>query len=244
MELTVLGIYGPYPPAGGATSGYLLQSGTTSVLLECGSGILSRLQQFVSIDDIDAVVLSHLHGDHTADMQILRYMLPLRKRVGVGAKEKIRVYSPSLPEEEYDFLCSCKPFDVKPVFDGMKTDIGGMRFKFYPAVHPYPGFGMRVEAEGKIFAFSGDTNANPRLPEMICGADAFLCDCAFLHRDKTPESTHLSVKEAGELAAQNGVKTLIMTHLQPFYDKNEVLDEAKAVFPHALMAQEMESIEI
>ena len=41
MKLTVLGCNGPYPAAGGACSGYLLETGDTRVLLDCGAGALA-----------------------------------------------------------------------------------------------------------------------------------------------------------------------------------------------------------
>ena len=51
MKLTVLGKYGPYPPVGGATSGYLLQSKNQNVLLDLGAGTLARLQEKVSLKE-------------------------------------------------------------------------------------------------------------------------------------------------------------------------------------------------
>ena len=90
MKLTVLGKYGPYPAANGATSGYLLQSGNENVLIECGSGVLSRLQRFVALNDLSAIVLSHLHSDHMADMLILRYALQ-------DAPKSLKVFAPGSP---------------------------------------------------------------------------------------------------------------------------------------------------
>lgn len=244
MKLTVLGMYGPYPPAGGATSGYLLQGGGTNVLLDCGSGILSRVQQFISMDDIDAVVLSHLHDDHAADMRILRYMIPFRRKFSGGVKEKIAVYAPILPEAEYSFLCSMEPFDVHPLTHGLEQTIGNMHFHFYSMSHPYPSFGMRITCEGKVFVFSGDTGRNDKIVSMIQGADAFLCDSAFLHKDLEPTSTHLSAREAAEYAKTGKVKNLILTHFLAHYTGNEHLAEASAVFPDTQIAEEMKCIEI
>ncbi len=244
MKLTVLGKYGPYPPAGGATSGYLLQGGGTNVLLDCGSGILSRLQQFTSIDDVEAVVLSHLHDDHTADMRILRYMIPFRNKFSAGIKTKIKVFAPPMPEAEYAFLCAMEPFEVHPVHHGMEAEIGTMRFRFHAGIHPYPSFGIRVECENKVFAYSGDTNRSENIPPMIQGADAFLCDAAFLHEDKEPGSVHLSAREAALYAKENNVGRLILTHPLAHYDAGKHLAEAVAIFPNTQTAEEMKSIDI
>ena len=62
MKLTVLGINGPFPAPGGACSGYLLtsDSGKTKVLIECGAGILGRMERFVDLHELSGIVLSHL----------------------------------------------------------------------------------------------------------------------------------------------------------------------------------------
>ena len=83
MKLTILGKYGPYPAAGGACSGYLIEQGGNHVLIDCGSGVLSRLQQVCKIHDLSAIVLSHLHSDHMADMLVLRYALEIGKARGI-----------------------------------------------------------------------------------------------------------------------------------------------------------------
>lgn len=67
MQLTILGNSGPYPAPGGACSGYLLSQGDTHVLLDCGLGVLARLQEHISLGALSALVLTHLHFDHVSD---------------------------------------------------------------------------------------------------------------------------------------------------------------------------------
>ena len=76
MKLTILGEYGPFAPAGGACSSYLLQGKHGgNILLDLGNGGLAQMQKYLSISQIDAVVLTHLHFDHISDLQILGYAL-------------------------------------------------------------------------------------------------------------------------------------------------------------------------
>ncbi len=245
MKLTVLGIYAPYPPAGGATSGYLLSGGGTNILLDCGSGVVSRLQSFVSIDDIDAVVLSHLHGDHIADIEVLRYMPGYRKSLEGGSKEGLIVYAPDKPEEEYKLLRSVRFFDVMPVYHGMSAAVGGMRLEFFSMEHPYPVFGVRIACEGKTFVYTGDTVMNKNIAPMIRGADMLLCDSSFLSADKAPDSAHLSAAEAARLSLDNGVKRLVLTHrLTHYYAGADAhLAEARAIYNNCELAEEMRSYE-
>ena len=73
IKITTIGWWGAYPSANDATSGYLLQSGNLNVLIDCGSGVLARLQNYIDLERLDAVVLSHYHWDHIADIGCLQY---------------------------------------------------------------------------------------------------------------------------------------------------------------------------
>ena len=72
MKMTILGCYGPYPAAGGACSGYLVQEAGCTILLDCGNGVLSRMQEHIDFLQLDAALISHLHADHLSDLMILR----------------------------------------------------------------------------------------------------------------------------------------------------------------------------
>jgi len=69
MKLTVLGCSGSYPGPGGAASGYLVEADGTRIWLDAGSGTLANLQRHIGLDAVDAVVLSHEHPDHWADIE-------------------------------------------------------------------------------------------------------------------------------------------------------------------------------
>ena len=64
MRLTVLGCSGPYPAADVGTSGYLLTSNDTNLLLECGCGVVPKLWRAIKPGQLSAVVLTHFHFDH------------------------------------------------------------------------------------------------------------------------------------------------------------------------------------
>lgn len=75
MKLHILGRNSGGPGPGGACSGYLVQSGNGNILLDCGPGIIGRLQQIIPIDDLDAIIITHLHADHFLDLIPLAYLL-------------------------------------------------------------------------------------------------------------------------------------------------------------------------
>jgi len=230
MILKVLGNNGPYPAPGGACSGYLLSSdsGNTRVLIDCGPGVLNRLLAENALADLDAVVLSHLHYDHMSDMLPLQYALQLNPR-----PRALPVYAPEEPEGVRALL-ECPYFDLWPAED---ITLGEMRISFTPARHPIPTNAVAVVCDGKRFVFTGDTNQDP-LVELFCeGADLLLADCGFMHADHRFTAPHLSAKLCGQLATSARVGQLLLTHLNPKYDPLALLEEARAEYPKARLAE-------
>lgn len=73
LRLTVLGCATPYADVDNPCSGYLVSSGETRVWVDAGSGTLAQLQRHVRLDEVDAIWISHLHADHSADLLTAYY---------------------------------------------------------------------------------------------------------------------------------------------------------------------------
>ena len=87
MRITVLGKSPSWEDAGGACSGYLIEGGGVSLLLDCGNGVFSKLRLFRDYTELDAVLVSHLHADHFLDLVPYAYALtyaPRQQPVPVG----------------------------------------------------------------------------------------------------------------------------------------------------------------
>src|SRR5690348_5541907 len=80
MRLTVLGKSPSWQDAGGACSGYLIEDGGSTVLLDCGNGVFSKLRRYRDYTAVDAVLLSHLHADHFLDLVPYSYALTYAPR--------------------------------------------------------------------------------------------------------------------------------------------------------------------
>ena len=233
MELTVLGKYGPYPAAGGATSGYLLKTGNTNLLLDCGSGVLSRLLGHISLEQLDAIVISHLHSDHFLDLFILRYAMQFTKL------PSLKVFLPNQPSAEYDMLKGGGTFELITVHDGMRIKLGDAELEFWEMTHPVPSFGVQASASGRKLAYSGDTNLNPRLTNFFSGVDAALVDAGLMSYDKTgPAAPHLTAKEIGEIFAKIPCPQLLLTHISPRVTDEQVEEEVRQGCPTALAVKE------
>lgn len=248
MELTVLGRYGPYPAAGGACSGYLLTCAGRGVLIDCGNGVLSRLQTFMPIGDLSAIFLSHLHYDHISDLFILRYALQALRASGKIPPTPLKVFAPSEPESAFNVLSQLAAFEMIRIEKGLQVRQDGMDVRFEAMSHPFPSFAMAFTHSGKRFVYSGDTNMNNRLAPFAEDADLFLVEAGLLAKDKDKAKAvtvpHLTAREAGEIAAMANVKRMLCTHFSPACEPSHVEREAASVFPGAKGAVEMETYEI
>lgn len=231
MRLHLLGVNGPYPAPGGATSGYLLEAGSKRLQFDLGSGVLSRLTSVCPPEELDGLFLSHWHFDHTCDLLPLIYRLE-----AVGA-----VLPVWAPEDASSALrriaagASC--LELHTAVSGEEVLLDEVRIRFCPARHPVPGIGFRVEAEGKALGYTGDTNTLPELKACYQNCDLLLADGLFPISDWAESKPHLSAELAAELARDAGATRLVLTHLNPVYAPSRLLSEARTVFSDVLAAQ-------
>lgn len=233
MKLTCLGKYGPYPAAGGASTGYLLQAGGTNLLLDCGAGVFARMLQHCTLDELDAVLLSHLHTDHCSDMRILRQAL----NVSSGNTATLDAYLPASPQAGFDDIAS-STFVPHVIAQDEAVRIGDIAIRFVRTNHPIECYAMRMEHGGKTLVFTGDSNVCEALPALAAQADVLLCDAAFFHRDWAAKKPHYSARLAAELAAEAQVGQLLLTHIMPQSDEQALLAEATDVFARSSIVQE------
>lgn len=241
MELIVLGCWAPYPRAGGACSGYLIRAGGLNMLLEAGNGSLSRLMNFTDFRCLDAVIVTHLHHDHYLDLFPLRHAVEGARREG-SRSGPLKLYVPAAPAEEFTLLASyTKAFETVPIetlpreriaggVRAHRLDLQGLTFRFVSARHSLPGFSVSVEGAGKL-VFSGDTTRTEELVALASGADLFLCEASGLDSDTDYlKDTHLTARQAGEVAREAGAKQLLITHFWPEYEPDELGNLAGAGF--------------
>ena len=222
MKLTILGNNGPYPAAGGACSGYLLSSdsGNTNILIECGTGTLANLSRYIAWEDLDAVILSHLHFDHMSDMLPMQYALQFNPR-----PDPLPVYCPEKPEQVRSML-NVPAYALKPMEE---AQIGEISISFFPVRHPVQCFALRAYCDGKTFVYTGDTNEVTGLAEFAQNADVLLADSGLLSADWKEAAPHLSPKGCAQLAADANAKKLLLTHLNPRYTPAQHEAEAQSI---------------
>ena len=230
MKLHVLGVSGPFPESNGATSGYLLEAGDTLLQFDLGSGVLSRLTALTSPESLSALFLTHWHYDHTADLAVLLYRLE-------AMKQSLQVYAPADNASPVrKIVAGSGVFRLTDVAPGDTVTVGSCTVCVGEARHPVPAVGYRVESEGRVFGFTGDTNTLPSLADFYRGSSLLLADALFPAEDWTEARPHLSAVLAAEMAVSAGAEHLVLTHLNPVYSPRRILREAQAVHPRVSLA--------
>ena len=230
MKIHLLGVSGPFPESGGATSGYLVQTEQSLIQLEFGSGILSRLTARTAPEGLDAVLLSHWHFDHAADLPVLMYRLD-----ALGAV--LSVYAPEDNASALRKIVASSPsFRLITVAPGDEFAVGDCTVRVGEARHPVPAVGFRLSVPGADFGYTGDTNTLPSLAGFYRGCDCLLADGLFPSESWTEQKPHLSAALAAKLASQAGCKRLVLTHLNPLIPTNSLLTEARAEFGNVSLA--------
>ena len=241
MRLTVVGCSGSFSGPESAASSYLVRAEadgrTWNLLLDLGSGALGALQRHVHPDSLDAVALSHLHPDHVVDLCGLYVMR--RYRPSGRLPRRLPVHGPSGTAERLGLMYhGVEPggmdseFEVCAVTDRTAFTVGPFTVTAFAVNHPVEAYGYRVEADGAVLAFTGDTDDCPALDDLLRDADLALVDAAFVDGRDEVEGIHLSGSRAAAAAVRaGGVKRLLLTHLPAWNDAELCRAQAAAVWP-------------
>ena len=220
MKLTILGCGDAFGSGGRNNSGYLVEAGGRMFLLDCGPTTLLALKR-AGFDParIDAVFLSHLHGDHAAGLPFFftDYLhehpraRPLHVAGPAGTEERVRGMF------RWMFGERAEPRDPPPtefheLAPGREETIAGIRVAPFRVPHQARdvSLGLSVSCGGKTLLFSGDSAWTEEFVARSRGADLFLCECCFYDRDS---AVHMNYRKLRENLPRLGAKKILLTHL-------------------------------
>jgi ribonuclease BN (tRNA processing enzyme) len=232
MQVTIVGWSGSFPGPQSPASCYLIEADGFRLVLDLGNGAVGALQRHTGLGDVDAICLSHLHGDHCLDM--IGYSV-FQNYHPDGPRPRIPVYGPAGTEDRLARALGGESRGMSDAFDFAALapgtiEIGPLRVTTGHMDHPVETFGFRIEHAGKSLAYSADTGPTEELVQIAAGADVLLSEASFLDGPGLPAGLHLTARQAGEHAARAGVGELVLTHLVAWHDPAVSLDQAAAAF--------------
>jgi ribonuclease BN (tRNA processing enzyme) len=261
MQLTVLGCRAGMPADGQASSGYLLDTGTTRILLDCGPGVATALSALASPGSLDAVVISHLHLDHCHDLLPLGKSLlsPLAHYPGadddrgqppvelpllplyvpVGATPTLLTWASLLTVDTIPLLDQVfnGAFEIREYEPGETTTVGDASLTFHGLRHSKPNCGVRVNGPDGSVAYTGDTGVCDEITRLAAGVGLLLAEASLEHTDHGTHG-HLCATDAATAAAAAGAAELVLTHF-PSADETFLkarVAEAARLFPGRVSA--------
>jgi ribonuclease BN (tRNA processing enzyme) len=231
MKLTILGSSDAFNSAGRCHACYLVHGeGLPSVVVDFGATSLLALHRAgLRGTAIDAVVITHLHGDHFGGLPFLlldgmysdRRTTPLTILGPVGLAERLeRLFCALYP----DIWSRSRPFDLHlhELSAGESFDLPGMRVEAFAAAHmDPPDFPLclrlseaRPGGGSRVIAFSGDTEPCEGLRQAATGADLLVAECSGLAPPCGRHITWLDWRRLlGELLGVVRVPRVILSHL-------------------------------
>ena len=248
MQITVLGKSPSWQDAGGACSGYLVEDGDSCLLVDCGSGVFSKLRRFRDYVDVDAVVITHMHADHFLDLIpfacALTYAprqqpVPVERWPGTDNPACPQLHVPAGATEILRTITSAGGQDglVEGAFalaeyDTTQTiDVGTLSVRFQPVPHYRPANAIHVRcAAGGSFTYGADHGPTDALDGFADDSDLMILEATLPRPEREGPRGHLTPGEAGEHAARCKAGRLVLTHISDELDSDWALAEAQRSF--------------
>ena len=237
MRITLLGSGDAFCSGGRANAAIRVDAGGGCLALEFGAtALLSWKRAGHSTADIDAVAISHLHGDHFGGLPFLmldcqfiaQRNKPLRLIGPKGLRARLvmamEVLFPGSSAIHWNFS-----WDVIEITPQQGTRVTGFDVSCQEVIHPSgaPALGLRIASGGKVLAFSGDTSWTPNLIQIADGSDVFVCEC-FSGNDMV--ANHLSWEVIRAHMGLFRTKKIVLTHMNDAAFARQPEIEAAGVF--------------
>jgi ribonuclease BN (tRNA processing enzyme) len=230
VELTVLGAGPAYTDRRGSLgAAYLLQSGTTSVVLDLGQGSFPELASRIEPSTIDALFISHLHADHFIDLVPLRHYL----RYQFQPPRRVTVHAPDGLGDRIDALHAEPGFtaaalDIRPL-GSSPVGVGSLTLEPRLVTHTNESYGFRAsDGDGAAVVYSGDCARATDLDPLIRPGDTLLIEASFGPGPVVPGAQHLDGPAVGALAGRTRPALVLVTHLLMGYDPAETVSSVQA----------------
>jgi len=249
LEVVVLGSGGPRPFGRGGSSFIILLDGAPRILVDAGPGAFLRIGELnLDLDNVDTVLLTHLHIDHSGDLaaffnaRALTSDGPIVYRIfgpdGAGLFPKTSRFVDLLVGKDGAFeyqktFGARESFQVRDLAINLDSpltkivDENGLVVEEIATHHgDCPSVAYRISYKNEVLVFSGDMDASalPNLVRLAKNADLLIFNCAVLDPPNSPSQLydlHTPPNKIGEAARDSAIKSLLLSHLAPDVEGQE-----------------------
>lgn len=222
MDVHFIGSGDAFGSGGRFNTCFVVTGAQCRFLIDCGASSLVALKQAgIDLNSIDGVIISHLHGDHFGGLPFFLLdarLIAKRQRPfflfgppGLDARLAAaqEALFPGSSASTHGFTLALHELEAEKRRDG-----AGFAVTPFPAAHSAgaPCFSLRIECDGKIVTYSGDTEWTDNLVPAARGADLFICECSSYER---PLKGHLDYARLRPRLETIGAKRVILTHMNP-----------------------------
>lgn len=241
--LTLLGTGAALSDPHRTTTMLAVSAGPSSVLVDCGGDVVHRfLASGHQIDSLDSIILTHEHPDHVGGFPLFMEKIWL-----AGRRTAIPVYGPAAALSQarrafdtfntsgWDGLPRIEAHEV-PLAEGAHVlTLGSLRILASPGEHGVPVIGLRFENldTGGVVAYSCDTRPSEAITRLAADADLLI------HEATGEGPNHTSIEQAARIAQEAGAKRLVLVHLPPGLDDDD-LEEARTLCKATSLGAELE----
>ena len=220
MQLQFVGCGDALGSGGRFNTCFHVTGNSVNYLIDCGASSLPALKRLgIAREAIDLILITHFHGDHFGglpflllDAQFTRRSRPLVIAGPVGIETRLA----NLTEALFEHSSKTKQrFDLSVIAlePEQSRTFGEVKVTPYPVVHGESGgpfLAYRIEAEGRVIAYSADTEWTDMLIPAARGADLFIAEAYYY--DKIVKN-HLSLKTLEAHLPEINAKRLVLTHM-------------------------------
>jgi ribonuclease BN (tRNA processing enzyme) len=238
MRVTVLGKSPSWQDADGACSGYLVEDGDATVLLDCGNGVFSKLRRYRDYTTVDAVIISHLHADHFLDLVPYAYALtyaprqqpvPVARWPGTDAPARPRLIAPEGAGRTFRRIVGAwgkedlidDAFRLEEYAPDSRVEVGELRARFHEVPHFAPTFAIDFSSRNGSgrFTYGADCRPGKELVEIARDTDLLLVEATLPRPERTGDRGHMTPAEAGDHARRAGARRVVLTHISDELDE-------------------------
>jgi ribonuclease BN (tRNA processing enzyme) len=218
VRVQFLGSGNAFSDGGRCNAAILVTAPGVSLLLDCGGSALPAIKKHVDCESIDAIAVTHLHGDHfggIAYFTIEQHFAGRKRELVVGGppslEQRIRAAEQALYPDFFGPVPLAFPLRVV-VLGERATTLGGAAVSALPVRHVRMAepHGLRVEVAGKVIAYSGDARWSEHLVPVAKGADLFICEASYWQGN---DPSHISYEQLMAHREELGAKRIVLTHL-------------------------------